>query len=175
MYPSLFSFHSISLNMFSISNIWIGFSNLCIRLDKGQIIHYITPLKVQFWFHKLKGWEHNRLMLNFRPFYFVAPNCFNVCMGPEVQSKNIAQNFYPLMSTKQREREGNSRWLHICHAWQEFPVWMMSKSQEKNPWTVLFEWTEGPTQKLKQFRAKKLKQPKIRCKSVTLSALQTDT
>ena len=43
---------------------------------------------------QLKGWEHNRPMSNFSPFFDVARICPNFCMCTAIRLKTIVQYFF---------------------------------------------------------------------------------
>ena len=57
-----------------------GLSWYLVRLKgKRRSLHMYTVCE-------LKGWEHNRLISNFRAFFHVAENCLNFCMWPSLHS-----------------------------------------------------------------------------------------
>ena len=47
-----------------------------------------------FWSGKLKGWMHNRLMSNFRPFFNFSQICQKFCMWTAIRLKNVVQFFF---------------------------------------------------------------------------------
>jgi len=85
------NFHHVDSNLKVLS---LSICNLILtqQISLLSILQSVTLFSINCynWCSHLKGWEHNRLMLNFRP----APNYLIFCTRPSVHLKNIFAHFF---------------------------------------------------------------------------------